>query len=255
MIVLFLTGCVDAVSPPDETLFTMQDTAVTSPATDPALAIDPLVVDFGEVSGTAAAHFTLSNTGGSDLILGDTTQDGSANFTLEVDPSGSVISPGASAVVPVSYTPTGISGDKGMVTFSSNDPIAPTATITLQGNIEEAVSYPETWSYTLDEVQSYVFDPYCTTCHNPDWEPDVADRVKTIPSLEAGDAYDSLVGQETLHGGGALLVEPGEPTQSVLMQKLGPTPPMGSTMPPFGNGLDVLLLDLVEGWIRDGAPP
>jgi hypothetical protein len=96
-----------------------------------------------------------------------------------------------------------------------------------------------------------IFTQSCTgaACHG-------GGRPKEGLSLEAGSAYDSLVGVATSQcNGQRLLVDPGSPSTSYLMQKLLDTDVCtGTGMPKAGEYLAPDELDLVAAWICAGAP-
>jgi hypothetical protein len=102
----------------------------------PDVHVDPMVLDFGDVAvGTPSVRwFTLANTGGAPLTLGDVAQVGSGAFALTTDPSGDVVAAGAEVPVLLTYTPTVATGDFGTLTLPSDDPDEPAVTVTLLGN-------------------------------------------------------------------------------------------------------------------------
>ena len=74
--------------------------------------------------------------------------------------------------------------------------------------------------------------------------------------LSVGDGYDNLVGVTADQCGGRLLVEPGQPGNSYLLDKiLGINLCSGTKMPKMGPGLSVEESDLVSQWICGGAAP
>ena len=88
----------------------------------------------------------------------------------------------------------------------------------------------------------------CVRCHTPGGE--------TPIGLEA-TGFDVSNRTTLLRGGsntGTGIVIPGQPCESILVQKVGPAPPLGSRMPlagpPFLSDLDQ---QLVRDWIAEGA--
>ena len=68
------------------------------------------------------------------------------------------------------------------------------------------------------------------------------------------DPYAALVGVESPTVAGKIRVVAGDPDASYIMEKLtSATPADGTQMPP-GAPLDAERLELVRGWIADGAP-
>ena len=74
--------------------------------------------------------------------------------------------------------------------------------------------------------------------------------------LSIGDGYDNLVGVVADQCGGRLLVEPGQPNSSYLLDKiLGINLCSGTKMPKMGAGLSTEESDMVSQWICSGAAP
>lgn len=71
--------------------------------------------------------------------------------------------------------------------------------------------------------------------------------------LSAGNAFDNLVGVDSLEQPGTPRVDPGNAAGSWLVTKLKPAPPVGSQMPE-GGMLDADQVALIEAWIDAGAP-
>jgi hypothetical protein len=74
-------------------------------------------------------------------------------------------------------------------------------------------------------------------------------------SLEAGKAFAELVNVPADECGSRLLVKPGAPAASYLMDKLlGANLCMGSQMPKAGTSLPSQQIDAIRSWICQGAP-
>lgn len=101
----------------------------------PLINANPPAIDFGTVSSTQAATtpLTISNAGGSDLILSNIV-DPAAPFSILDKPAlPAVIPPGQSLVLTVRFAPTGAQGFSGSVSISSNDPFNGTIAVPLSG--------------------------------------------------------------------------------------------------------------------------
>ena len=121
---------------------------------------------------------------------------------------------------------------------------------------EEDTAPPDVATYySLARVQDEVFDGSCAHCHNPNYTPPSDVSIDAIPNLEAGASHESLVGVASGYGDGRILVDPGNPEGSFLMEKLRGDPSEGKAMPRDKNAIDPALVSLVYGWILDGAQP
>ena len=108
---------------------------------------------------------------------------------------------------------------------------------------------------TLAEIQQAVFSPRCAiiSCH--DYSGQQADL-----TLEPDRAYAQLVGALPSNGtaadAGLLRVDPDHPENSFLIVKLtAPGTGEGSQMPLGGPPLASDELELIRGWIANGAKP
>jgi hypothetical protein len=108
---------------------------------------------------------------------------------------------------------------------------------------------------TFTNVQSMVFSVGCNvpTCHG--MRGGLGGLI-----LDSGMSYDELINVDADNAAaqamGLKLVVPGDPSASFLMTKLRSPldPQFGTVMPQGTQGLDAPRLDLVERWIRAGAP-
>lgn len=108
---------------------------------------------------------------------------------------------------------------------------------------------------TYDQIQRHVFDARCATptCHN------VAQGQHDM-SLASGEAYASIVGVPpnnfAARSAGKLRVDPGNPANSFILQKLRGTltADEGERMPFGQKRLHELDIELIEEWIAAGAP-
>lgn len=103
----------------------------------PRLQIDRTVHEFGSVrqGNIVETEFTLTNNGRTDLIIRDTK----ANCGCTVStPEKSTLAPGESAKLKVSFNSEGRRGTQyKTVTVFSNDPTAPTQTLTLKASVND----------------------------------------------------------------------------------------------------------------------
>ncbi len=95
------------------------------------------------------------------------------------------------------------------------------------------------------DIPTEVLQPQCAACHSTASPQGGLD-------LQSPDLPARLVGIQAQ--GGGLLVDPANPTASVLYAKLTSTPPFGSRMPLLGQPLDDATMACVLTWIT-AAPP
>jgi hypothetical protein len=101
---------------------------------------------------------------------------------------------------------------------------------------------------TLDEIQAAVFTPDCATsnCH-------AGGNPAGGLNLEAGNSHAMLVGVPSSGNMAVNRVEPGQPDNSYLVQRIE-----GTVTPrmPLGNApLSTEAIDAIRQWILDGASP
>lgn len=95
-----------------------------------------------------------------------------------------------------------------------------------------------------------IFTANCTSngCHS-------GTRPAESLTLEAGKSFAELVNGASSECGARKLVAPGAPSSSYLMDKLlGTNLCSGSQMPKAGTSIPSTQIDLIRGWICQGAP-
>ena len=99
---------------------------------------------------------------------------------------------------------------------------------------------------TLASIQDNVFSPICTTCHAGAAAPNGL-------RLEEGMSHAMLVNVPSLEVPALLRVEPGNPDDSYLVQKIEGTAAVGGRMPLGGQPLSQETIAAIRQWITDGA--
>ena len=99
---------------------------------------------------------------------------------------------------------------------------------------------------TLASIQDNVFTPICTTCHAGAAAPNGL-------RLEEGMSHAMLVNVPSLEVPALLRVEPGNPDDSYLVQKIEGTAAVGGRMPLGGDPLSADTIAAIRQWITDGA--
>ena len=140
------------------------------------------------------------------------------------------------------------SGDPATGGDASGDGSADT-TATDSGGDDDATAdtgAPATPTFTA--VKTELLTPGCTfsTCHG---------GRRGAAGLDlATDPYTALVGVEAQDAPGRILVVPGDPAASYLMEKLTSDTPAAGERMPSGSPLDAERTELVRSWIAAGAP-
>jgi hypothetical protein len=98
----------------------------------------------------------------------------------------------------------------------------------------------------FQEIQDTIFTPICTNCH-------LGANAPQGLRLDAANSYALLVNVASNEVPGLMRVNPGNPDQSYLVQKLEGTNAVGGRMPLGGPFLTQDRIDLVRSWIAAGA--
>jgi hypothetical protein len=131
----------------------------------------------------------------------------------------------------------------------------------------------------LDGLAPDTGPPFHTICSNSDSDPstpihfraDIRDGLFARPDVHCTRCHTStgatpigldvggldLAGYDTLRRGGVQsgtdIVRPGDPCNSILLQKLGAAPPFGGRMPLDGPAVGMTDLQRIADWISEGA--
>ena len=99
----------------------------------------------------------------------------------------------------------------------------------------------------FQQIQTTIFTPICTACH-------VGANAPRGLRLDAANSYAMLVNVASDEVPTLLRVNPGNPDQSYLVQKIEGTAAVGGRMPLGGAALPADRIALVRQWIAAGAP-
>ena len=130
---LTYTGVVGVASnDPDEPIVAVD---IIGGGVAPDIDLQPSSLNFGNVpiGNSWSLDAEIWNVGGADLSLGSLTLVGSAEFTIDVDPSFQVLVPGDYTLITVTYTPTDTQSDLAEVEIPSHDPDEPIVILELAG--------------------------------------------------------------------------------------------------------------------------
>ncbi len=103
-----------------------------------------------------------------------------------------------------------------------------------------------------DDIQP-IFNTRCTSCHRSGSPTNTILGIRMV--LTDDRSNESIVGQTSSQRPDLTLVTPGDPDASLLWLKVSSnSPPVGATMPLFGQRLSSEELALLRDWIMQGAP-
>src|ERR1700683_1674095 len=100
---------------------------------------------------------------------------------------------------------------------------------------------------TFDAIQANVFTPICSVCHIGATAPEGL-------MLDAAHSYNLLVGVPSTEVPTILRVDPGDPNDSYIIQKLEGHAAVGGQMPLGETPLPAPTIAFIAQWMTDGAP-
>ena len=103
-------------------------------SSQPQISVTPMSLDLGTVSvgSKGSSNLVIANNGAADLTVSMITLNGT-EFAITGIATPKTISSGQSVPVTVTFTPTAAGAVSGSITFTSNDPMNPTTTVSLTG--------------------------------------------------------------------------------------------------------------------------
>ena len=206
-------------------------------ATAPALGAPPtltLAVPAGNLSGTVTLQANITTLVAinkvqffvNGTLLSEDTAD---PFTAQWDTT--TVANGSAKIRAVATDTNGNVGSTGILTVT----VANTAPAS-----------------TLTQVQTNVFTPRCSSCHNG--SNPAGGALPGSMDLRAGSSFASIVNVASLEQGTLMRVKPGDPDNSYLIHKVENTAGIaGSQMPLGGPFLDVATIATIRSWITAGA--
>jgi hypothetical protein len=106
---------------------------------------------------------------------------------------------------------------------------------------------------TLTQLQTQVFTPLCSGCHNGS-QP-AGGPLPGSQNLTAGHTFSNIVGVASIEQPTLMRVKPNDPDNSYLIHKVEGTAGItGGRMPLGGTPLSQSTIDLIRSWISSGAP-
>jgi hypothetical protein len=109
---------------------------------DPAIELDPVAMDFGEVAQNQSALgdvLVINNAGGAPLIVDEVSISGDEEFTIAGFTGGTINPGGAPANLTVTFDPYGadMGAHSATIVIDSNDPDQGTLSVTLTADVTE----------------------------------------------------------------------------------------------------------------------
>ena len=105
---------------------------------------------------------------------------------------------------------------------------------------------------SFQTIQDQVFTPICSQCHHGAGAPEGM-------QLTDGQAYAMIVGVPSEEVPSLDRIQPGDPDQSYLVQKIMGTAAVGNQMPDGCPAtqpcLDAATIAMIRQWVSEGAPP
>jgi hypothetical protein len=223
---------------------TLSGAQETPPVTTTATGIAATTVD--TVANTVSVYVNTTGATDATSVELDTRMQGAAATKL-VALTKSAVNMGSWSVMLSPITTNDVSNfSKGLWFINVLTPADP------NGAIGGVVTPPTTTTaaVTLTQLQTEIFTPKCSGCHN---------GVGTVPpgalNLTAGGTYKAIVNVATAEQPNLKFVVPGDPANSYLLQKLlGSAGISGVRMPEGGPYLDAATTAQVSAWISAGAP-
>jgi uncharacterized protein (TIGR03118 family) len=207
-------------------------------ATPPTLNAPPVV----GVSTTAG-----SLTG--SVVVSATVQSSIGIAKVEFFANGTSLGVTTTSPYSVTWDTTSVSDGTYNLTATATDVDSNVGT----SPVDTVVVANTTPATTLSDIQTLVFTPKCSGCHNGSNAPGGA--LPGSQDLRAGHSFASLVNVASQEQPALMRVKPGDPANSYLIQKLeGAAGISGSQMPLGGPFLDQATIDKVKSWIASGAP-
>jgi len=206
--------------------------------------VPPDAVDFDDQAPVVTLNSPGSPISGSVNLTATATDDqGIVEVRFFVD--GMLIAPDATSPYAIGWATTAVADGQHTLTaeaedFAGNVGVSPDVIVTVQ-NAAPA---------TLSMIQSQVFTPVCSGCHSG---PTSGNLPSGMDLSSAANSFAALVNVPSIQVSTIDRVEPGDPVNSYLIQKLEGTGLL-ARMPQGGPFLDQATMDMIRSWINDDAP-
>jgi hypothetical protein len=207
-------------------------------ATPPVLNAPPVVT-------LAAPTGTLSNT----VALTATVQDPISIANVKFFANNNLIGTATTSPYTVNWDTTAVADGVVAITATATD---------VDGNVGTSAASNVTVgnnaaaTVTLTQLQTQIFTPICSGCHNG-----VGTVLPGVQNLTAGNTFASIVGVASIEQPALQRIKASDPAHSYLIQKIegaaGARMPLGCGAPPATACLDQPTIDMVKAWVTQGA--
>ncbi len=209
-------------------------------AQPPVLNAPPVVtltVPSGNLKATAAVSATV--------------QDPISVAKVEFFANATSIGTATTAPYSVNWDTTTVTDGQVSITATATD-VDGNVGSSAASNVSVANTAPAT--VTLTQLQTQIFTPICSGCHNGS-----ATSLPGVQNLTAGNTFSNVVSVASLEQPALLRIKPNDPTNSYLIQKIQGAVGISGSRMPFGCGaagnpcLDQATIDKVISWVTQGA--
>jgi uncharacterized protein (TIGR03118 family) len=165
---------------------------------------------------------------------------------------------GATSLGTVTTAPYSVSWD---TTAAADGQVSITATATdVDGNVGTSAASHVTVAnaapapVTLTQLQTQIFTPICSGCHNGSGA-----TLPGVQNLTAGNTFSNVVGVASLEQPALFRIKANDPTNSYLIQKIQGAAGISGGRMPLGCGgagnpcLDQATINMVISWVTQGA--
>jgi uncharacterized protein (TIGR03118 family) len=202
--------------------------------------VAPTVALTAPAAGTVSGTVTVSANATDDKGIAQ------VNFIVRVGTTNTTIGSDTTAPYSVDLNTTTLANGAATLTAQAVDTGGNTTT-----SAAVAITVNNVAAVTLAQLQSSVFTPICSGCHNG-----VGGALPGVMNLSnASASAAALINVTSLEVPSLKRVLPNDPANSYIIHKLEGTQTSGSRMPLGGPFLSPATIDSVKAWIQAGAQP
>lgn len=209
-------------------------------------------------SFTSAAAITAPASGATvsgSVTVSATVQDVNAVKQVQFSAAGTAIGTATSAPFSVQWNTAGSANGSVALTAVATDAGGNTVTSpALDVTVSNATTTPPPAATTLTQLQTQIFTPICSTCHNGS-----GTSLPGSQNLTAGNTFNNVVNVSSVEEPALFRIKPNDPTDSYMIQKIeGASGIKGSQMPDGCPTTQPCLtqaqINMFISWVNSGAP-